>query len=83
MDNSTHKVCQSPDHDLQGGVCLQRIKQRLLQYAGTTLLFGQKEVNPHLVSFNRTILLHGPPGSGKTSLSKAIAQKLAIRFQSR
>ena len=62
---------------------LQHIKQRLLQYACTTLIFGHHKVNPHLVPFNRTILLHGPPGTGKTSLSKAIAQKLAIRFQNR
>jgi SpoVK/Ycf46/Vps4 family AAA+-type ATPase len=29
------------------------------------------------------ILLHGPPGSGKTSLCKALAQKLSIRFSHR
>lgn len=31
----------------------------------------------------RVILLHGPPGSGKTSLCKALAQKLSIRFSHR
>jgi SpoVK/Ycf46/Vps4 family AAA+-type ATPase len=31
----------------------------------------------------RIILLHGLTGTGKTSLCKALAQKLSIRFKSR
>ncbi|XP_020595582.1 pachytene checkpoint protein 2 homolog, partial [Phalaenopsis equestris] len=59
------------------------LKQRLLRYAASALLFTEKGVNPCLVSWNRIILLHGPPGTGKTSLCKSLAQKLSIRFNSR
>ncbi|XP_078433621.1 pachytene checkpoint-like protein [Wolffia australiana] len=59
------------------------LKRRLLRYAASALLFSERGVNPCLVSWNRIILLHGPPGTGKTSLCKALSQKLSIRFKSR
>lgn len=62
------------------------LKQRLYSYATVSLKlskFSDHKVSQALISNNKILLVHGPPGTGKTTICKALCQKLAIRHDKR
>ena len=49
------------------------IKQQLLNYARTALMFASRNVSTQLLPVNRIVLLHGEPGTGQVKLLHHIA----------
>jgi len=59
------------------------VKASLLRYARTALLFADAGVDPALVSVNRVVLLHGPPGTGARCCCMTLCFAERVRMQAR
>lgn len=57
------------------------IKQKLFSYATISLKVSQffEDSYSIMTNNNKLLIIHGPPGTGKTTICKALCQKLAIR----
>lgn len=56
------------------------VKQRLLRYATSALLFSESRVNPQLISWNRVVLLHGWAAPGSCGKGKRGWMGLCCRY---
>lgn len=54
-------------------------EQKYALFEAISRLYAVDETQKRLFGINRCILLHGQPGTGKSTLSRAIVHKLAVR----
>lgn len=73
-----------PNKHLQGLwesiIVEESIKSMLLNYCSTSLLFAGNNVDANLISWNKMILLHGPPGMFKMNFLRISSYGVLIIF---
>ncbi|OJZ92448.1 hypothetical protein ASPFODRAFT_151125 [Aspergillus luchuensis CBS 106.47] len=81
---ATARVLALPSIDLEGlWETLdydQPIQSTLLSATSRMVSFSAHKLDKWTINWNRLLLIWGPPGTGKTSLCRGLAQKLAIRL---
>ena len=57
--------CYALSSDLWNSIIVKtHIKQQLVGYAASSSIFSDCQVDKNIITWNRMILLHGPPGTG-------------------
>jgi hypothetical protein len=51
------------------------VQPRLLRYVSSAMRFSAAGVDGRVIAWNRVVLLHGPPGTGKTSLCRGARRR--------
>jgi SpoVK/Ycf46/Vps4 family AAA+-type ATPase len=68
-----------PDRNFEGVAGMEDLKQELYEKI-IDPLSNPKKYDKYNISVEHGVLLHGPPGTGKTYLSKALAGELGISY---